>query len=71
MDIMELSAILEKDEDMYVATCPDVGTVSQGSSVEEALMNLQEATQLYVEEFGLKHKMRPLLTTFEIKNVKA
>jgi len=29
------TAILHKDEDMYVAECPEVGTVSQGYTKEE------------------------------------
>ncbi|MBI1968588.1 type II toxin-antitoxin system HicB family antitoxin [Candidatus Woesearchaeota archaeon] len=63
------TAILEKEEDMYIATCPEVGTVSQGSTIEEALANLKEATELYLEEFPLKEVRRPLLTTFEVGEV--
>lgn len=69
------TAILEKEEDMYVATCPEIGTVSQGYTVEEAVENLKEATELYLEEFPLEDKPKPLITTFEItitkSNVKA
>ncbi len=46
-----LTAVLHKEEDMYVAKCPEIGTVSQGSTVEEAVANLKEATELYLEEF--------------------
>lgn len=45
------NAIIQKDEDMYVAKCPEVGTVSQGKTIEEALSNLREATELYLAEF--------------------
>ncbi len=45
-------ALIQKDEDMYVADCPEVGTVSQGKTIEEALANLKEATELYLEEFS-------------------
>jgi predicted RNase H-like HicB family nuclease len=45
------TAVLHKEEDMYVADCPEVGTVSQGCTVEEAVSNLKEATELYLEEF--------------------
>ena len=61
-----LTAILHKEEDLYVAECPEVGTVSQGCSVEEAVANLKEATELYLEEFPLVQATRPLLTTFEV-----
>jgi len=59
------TAILHKEEDLYVAECPEVGTVSQGSTVEEAVANLKEATELYLEEFSLPEVARPLMTTFE------
>lgn len=45
-------AVLWREENMVVATCVDIGTVSQGWTAEEALANLQEATELYLEEFG-------------------
>jgi predicted RNase H-like HicB family nuclease len=61
-----LTAVLHKEEDLYVAECPEVGTVSQGPSVEEAIANLKEATELYLEEFPLPEITRPLLTTFEV-----
>lgn len=60
------TAVLHKEEDMYVAECPEVGTVSQGSSVEEALANLKEATELYLEEFPMPETERPLVTTFDV-----
>lgn len=61
-----LTAVLHKEEDMYVAECPEVGTVSQGKSINEALENLKEATELYLEEFPLKRKGKALMTTFEV-----
>jgi len=61
------SAIITKDEDMYVAKCPEIGTVSQGRTIEEALANLKEATELYLEEFPSKASFRPLMTTFEVR----
>ena len=60
------TAVIQKEEEMYVAKCPEVGTVSQGFSVEEAVANLKEATKVYLEEFPLKDKPHPLLTTFEV-----
>ena len=44
------SAIIQKEEDWYVAKCPEVGTVSQGATIEDAIANLKEATELYLEE---------------------
>ena len=61
-----LSAVIQKEEEMYVAKCPEVGTVSQGNSIEEALANLKETTELYLEEFPLGKASRPIFTTFEV-----
>ncbi len=61
-----LTAIIHKEEDLYIADCPEVGTVSQGSTVEEAIANLREATELYLEEFPLPEINHPLLTTFDV-----
>ena len=54
---------------MYVAKCPEVGTVSQGKTVEKALKNLKEATELYLEEFPLKKTSKAIMTTFEVASV--
>ena len=59
------TAVLHKEEDLYVAECPEVGTVSQGHTIEEAIANLKEATELYLEEFPLSKVTRPLVATFE------
>ena len=51
MKALTLTAVIHKEIDLYVAECPEVGTVSQGTTVEEAIANLREATELYIEEF--------------------
>ncbi len=61
-----LTAIIHQEEDLWVAECAEVGTVSQGSTIEEALENLREATELYLEEFPPPEPSQPLLTTFEV-----
>lgn len=66
MEARTLAAVIHREEDMYVAECPEVGTVSQGTSIEDAVANLREATELYLEEFPLGDVERPILTTFEI-----
>jgi len=60
------TAVIHKEEDMYIAECPEIGTVSQGKSIEETIKNLREATELYLEEFPLKNKNKALMTTFEV-----
>ena len=51
MSVRRLTAIVHQEESLFVAECPEIGTVSQGTNVEEAVANLKEATELYLEEF--------------------
>jgi predicted RNase H-like HicB family nuclease len=60
-----LTAVIHKENDIYVALCPEVGTASQGMTVEEAVQNLKEATELYLEEFPMPKVERSFTTTFE------
>ena len=61
-----LTAVIHFEENLYVADCPEVGTVSQGKTIEEAIENLKEATELFLEEFPIEGFSRSLLTTFEV-----
>jgi predicted RNase H-like HicB family nuclease len=47
--IHQFTAVIEKDEDMYVSLCPELDIASQGSSVEEARNNLKEAIELFFD----------------------
>jgi predicted RNase H-like HicB family nuclease len=60
------TAVIHKEDNLYVAECPEIGTASQGETIEEAVSNLQEATELYLEEFPMKASFRPIMTTFEV-----
>ena len=66
MRMQTLTAVLHTEQNLYVAECTEVGTVSQGATVEEAIANLKEATELYLEEFPLPEVTPPLLTHFEV-----
>ena len=50
---MEFTAIIKKGEKQFVALCPELDVVSQAYSIEEALKNLKEAVELYIEEMGV------------------
>ena len=67
MPVGAFTAVLHKEDGLYVAECPEVGTVSQGKTVEEAVANLKEATELYLEEFPPQQSGRPLVTVFEAR----
>ena len=55
---------IHKEYNFYAATCLEIGTISQGDTVEEALLNLKEATALYLEEFPIAASASGFLTTF-------
>jgi predicted RNase H-like HicB family nuclease len=67
--VVTLTAVVHREEDVYVAECPEVGTASQGETIEEAVGNLKEATELYLEEFPLDMSERSFVTTFEVARV--
>ncbi len=67
MPVRTFTAVVHREDAIFVAECPEVGTVSQGTTIEEAIDNLREATELYLEEFPLPNVGRPLVTMFEAK----
>lgn len=53
MKTRSFTVILYKEDEMYIAECPEVGTVDQGESIEQAIAGLTEAMRLLLEEFSL------------------
>jgi predicted RNase H-like HicB family nuclease len=66
MKTRNLTAIVYKEDDMYVAECPEVGTVDQGETIEIAIAGLREATRLYLEEFPLPETSPRFVTSIEV-----
>ena len=60
------TVIVYKEDDMYIAECPEVGTVDQGETIEQAVSGLKEATKLYLEEFPLLETSPRYITTMDI-----
>ena len=66
---MQLTAVLvPAREGGFVATNPETGTTTQGETVEEALANLREATELHLEESPMESYGKPLVTTIEVRS---
>ena len=51
--IKNLTAIIEREGDGYVALCPELDIASQGEDIEEARRNLKEAIELFFETADL------------------
>ena len=47
--LRRLTALIEREEDAYVALCPELDIASQGDTIEEARANLAEALTLFFE----------------------
>jgi predicted RNase H-like HicB family nuclease len=64
----KVSVIIEHDEHGYYAWCPELrGCQSQGATVEETLVNIREAVDLYMETLTKEERSqvlsREILTT--------
>ena len=53
MSQVQVTAIIEREGDGYVALCPELDVASQGESIEDARKNLQEAVELFLEKADL------------------
>jgi predicted RNase H-like HicB family nuclease len=67
---LTINAIIHADQDGYSAECLEVAVVTQGSTLDEILQNLNEAVELYLEgedlrALGLSEPLR-LRVTFEV-----
>jgi predicted RNase H-like HicB family nuclease len=54
----------------FVAFNPETGTTTQGETIDEALANLKEATELYLEEFPAEVSQPgpAWITSFEVSS---
>ncbi|MGV0108559.1 type II toxin-antitoxin system HicB family antitoxin [Nostoc sp. DSM 114167] len=66
MKTRSFAVLIYKEDDMYIAECPEVGTVDQGETIEQAIASLRQATQLYLEEFPLPETSPRYMTSIEI-----
>lgn len=63
------TAIIEREDEMYVALCPEIDVASQGATVEEARNNLQEAIELFLEHASKDEIASRLKNDFFITNM--
>jgi predicted RNase H-like HicB family nuclease len=47
--VLQLTTVIEREDDGYVATCPELDVVSQGDTIEQARTNLLEAVEGFFE----------------------
>jgi predicted RNase H-like HicB family nuclease len=68
----KFSAIIHKEGKWYVSWCPELDVASQGETVEEAIENLKEAVELYLEDEDVQIPAGGsiLTTTIEVSHAK-
>ena len=67
----QLTAIIEKENNLFVSLCPELDIASQGLSVEEAKKNLKEALELFFvtaseEEINQRFHNEVYITQLEV-----
>jgi len=72
----KLTVIIQKENDMFVALCPELDIASQGYTIEEAKKNLEEAVTLFFEcaspeEIKERLKEEIYISSFEVSIVQA
>ena len=63
---IKYNVIVQKDEDWYVAKCIDNNIASQGKTIEEAMQNLKEALELYMQNEKPDKPKEIFVTTLEV-----
>ena len=67
--MLHLTAVADREGEWYVARCLEIEAVSQGETVEQALANLREVVEIYLEEEGAPPApttVPPLVTSIDV-----
>ncbi len=67
MKTYKFTSVIWKEKEGYVSKCPELSVASCGSSVDEALKNLREAVELYLENAKALGMMNELEAEFKYK----
>jgi len=68
-----LNVIIEKDDEGYYAYCPELeGCQTQGDTLDETMVNIKEAIELYLETLNEDEKKEIIrneifITNYEVK----
>ena len=65
----QFTAVIEREDDGYVALCPELDIASQGATVSEARANLLEAIELFIEAASPEERQRRLGTEVYVTQI--
>ena len=63
------TVVVYRENNIYIAECPEVGTVDQSENIEQAISGLTAATKLYLEEFPVPETSPRFVTSIEVSYV--
>jgi len=64
--VQATAVLTPAEEGGFIALNPETGTTTQGETLEEAVANLREAVELFLEEFPMKLFRASFVTTFDV-----
>jgi predicted RNase H-like HicB family nuclease len=65
--VRTFTAAVHQEEDWYIARCLELEVASQGTTVNDALLNLREAVEAYLDEVTQPTiESTPLVTSFQV-----
>lgn len=67
MNQKTFTALIHKEQDFYVAKCPEVDLIGWGITPEEAIAELREKTESYFRKHPRRETFSPSFTTFEAR----
>jgi predicted RNase H-like HicB family nuclease len=65
---MKFTAIIEKEDEHFVAHCPELDISSQGETIEDARLMLKEAIELFWDEASDNEKQQRITREYLIEN---
>jgi len=60
IEVPSLTAVIQREENWYVSTCPELGVASQGKTRKEAYAMRAEAVELWLEAASAREIRRRL-----------
>jgi predicted RNase H-like HicB family nuclease len=66
----QFSTVITTENRLYVAHCPELDIASQGETIEDAIQNLKEAIELYLEDEDAEIEatdFKPMVTLIEVR----
>ncbi|MEO6190993.1 MAG: type II toxin-antitoxin system HicB family antitoxin, partial [Saprospiraceae bacterium] len=66
---IELTAVIKKEDNMFISLCPELDIASQGDTPDEAKSNLIEALELFYETASETEISRRMHNELQISRV--